>query len=766
METILVVDDSQNIANFLAGSMLPSLGFQAIVAYRGQQAVKLVEENHQYINLILLDLNLQDMTGLEVLHELTQMNISIPTILMTAHGSEQVAVEAFRLGVYDYITKPIDEEQLQMAINRALANSRLLIETKLLTKKLEEQVRWLTLLGKVGKALTSTLDVDVVLKRIVDAGVILTRADEGFLALLDQPGNQLYLRAVKNIDVDTIKTLRLPTNDSLAGVVLKSGKPLRTSREDGGTLKVSTGYLVHSLLHVPLISKGVPLGVLSVDNRITHRAFTAADEAILVSLADYATVSLENANLYQHARNELTERQKVEAQLRYDNIHDRLTGLYNRSSLIDRLQHALDQLQRHSNRQFALLFFDIDRFKDINDTLGHLKGDQLLMATGALLAQLTRPSDLVARLGGDEFVMLLDDIKDVRDAIVIAERIQEGLASSTLIPDQKLSLTASIGIVLGSTHYTNPEDILRDADIAMYRAKARGKACFEIFDEQMRESIISRLALEVELHRAVDENQFVIHYQPILATSSQTLVGFEALVRWQHPVRGLLPPGEFIHVAEETGLIIAIDRMVLTEACRQLKTWRDNIPSLPNIKISVNLSGKQITRPDLVEFILKTINQVGIPAGSLNIEITESTIMENHARTIETLTAIQKSGVQIQVDDFGVGYSSLSYLSRFPMNSLKIDQSFVNHMTLDNTNMRIVQAIVMMTRGLGIKVVAEGVETPEQLNQLRDLGCESVQGYLLSEPMPADKVSNVLESIYSANHPAPWDTEKSKFIPR
>ncbi len=756
METILVVDDNQEIANILSGSILPALGFQAIVAYRGRQAIQMVQQNYKFISLMLIDMHLPDMTGLDVLKELNQKNLPMPTVMMTAHGSEQIAIEAFRLGTHDYITKPIDEEQLRQSIDRALANSRLLSETKLLTKRLEEQVHWLTLLGKVGKSLTSTLDVDAVLRRIVEAGVILTRADEGFLALLDQPGDKLYLRAVKNIDENTVKTLRLPTDDSLAGAVLKSRKPLRSSQADGPALKVSTGYLVHSILHVPLISKGEPLGVLSVDNRLTRRSFTDTDEAVLMSLADYASVSLENANLFQRARDELTERQRVESQLRYENLHDRLTGLFNRTSLTERLRFALDQLQRHPDRQFALLFMDIDRFKDVNDTLGHATGDQLLVAIGRMLSGIMRPTDTVARLGGDEFVVLLEEIKNLRDALRIADRIQAELSSTSLIPDHKLAATASIGIVQGSVNYTNPEDILRDADIAMYRAKARGRACFEIFDAEMRESIVQRLALENELRQGIAENQFVVYYQPVLSTTSKALIGFEALVRWQHPTRGLVLPGEFIQAAEETGLITQIDRWVLGEACRQLKVWQTEVPDLPNVKVSVNISGKQLTRPDLIDYITKTVQESGIMPGSLNIEITESTMMENHSQTVKTLAALQACGIQIQVDDFGVGYSSLSYLSRFPMDALKIDQSFVSNMATDSADMRIVQAIVMMTRGLGIKVVAEGVETMAQYMQLRDLGCESIQGYLIAVPMTAGEVSKLLKTVYTFKNAAPW----------
>ncbi len=756
METILVVDDSHEIANFLAGTLLPNLGYEALVAYRGDQALDLIRRHYKFIHLMLLDLHLPDFSGLDLLITLGQENHPVPTILMTAEGSEQIAIEAFRLGVHDYLNKPIEEGQLGASIQRALTNSRLVEETRQLTLQLKDQVRWLTLLGQVGKSLTSTLDVDVVLKRIVDAGVVLTRADEGFLALIDPPSNQLYLRAVKNIDENMVKTLRLPANDSLAGGVLRSGKPLRSSQADGPSLKVSTGFLVYSLLHVPLISKGIPLGVLSVDNRTTHRSFSATDETMLLSLADYASASLENANLYQRARDELEERQRIEAQLRHENLHDRLTGLYNRSSLLERLKLALDRVQRHPENQFALLFLDLDRFKDVNDSLGHMVGDQLLIAAGKLLTSIMRPMDMVARLGGDEFVLLLDDLRDLRDAVRVADRIQSELAARELIPNHNLSVSASIGIVQGSAAYHNPEDILRDADIAMYRAKSNGRACYEIFDAQMRENIVQRLALETELRQAFTNNQFAIYYQPILSTTSNSLVGFEALLRWAHPTLGLILPQEFIRLAEETGLIIPLDRWVLREACRQLKEWQRLIPNLPPIKMSVNLSGKQVGRSDLINFVIKTVEETGIAPEVLNLEITESAVMQNHAQAVQILEALQNYGIHIQIDDFGVGYSSLNYLSRFPLDAVKIDRSFVSNMEIDGSNLRIVQAIVMMTRGLGIKVVAEGVETNDQYTQLRDLGCESVQGFLIAAPLDSSETGALLRSVYTDKNQAPW----------
>jgi diguanylate cyclase (GGDEF)-like protein/PAS domain S-box-containing protein len=450
----------------------------------------------------------------------------------------------------------------------------------------------------------------------------------------------------------------------------------------------------------------------------------------------------ENGTAYRIAGSisDITDRKSAEQKLIQSAFYDGLTGLPNRALFVEHLNHSIERTKRRPESMYAVLFLDIDRFKDINDGLGHLTGDELLVAIARKLQETMRPTDTVARLGGDEFVILLEDIRDIKDATLVADRVQTALHTASLLPQHTLFITVSTGIVLSLTGYEHAEDVLRDADIAMYRAKANGRARYEIFDSTMRDRILKRLSLEAELRKSLERGELRVHYQPIVSLITKEIIGFEALVRWQHPQRGLLFPGEFIPLAEETGLIILIDRWVMREACRQMHEWQAQYPSDPPITVSVNLSGKQIVQPDLVSEIDRILKDTGMEASCLNLELTESVIMENFELTVEVLTKLRKLGVQIQIDDFGIGYSSLNYLSRFPINALKIDRSFINLMTGDPNHMKIVQAIVRLSHGLGMDVVAEGVETEDQWESLKELECEYMQGALVSMPVDVDTV--------------------------
>jgi diguanylate cyclase (GGDEF)-like protein/PAS domain S-box-containing protein len=452
---------------------------------------------------------------------------------------------------------------------------------------------------------------------------------------------------------------------------------------------------------------------------------------------------------------DVTARKTAELRLVHDAFHDALTNLPNRSLFSDLLARALGRARRRDDYAFALLFLDIDRFKVVNDSLGHMTGDQLLVAIARRLERCVRPGDTVARLGGDEFTVLLDDITDVSDATRIADRIQRELNLPFNISGQEVFTSASIGIAVSASGYARPDDLLRDADIAMYRAKALGKARYEVFDADMHARAVTQLQLETDLRRALDREEFRVWYQPIWSLDRDALCGFEALVRWQHPQRGVLAPEEFMHTAEETGLIVLIGRVVLREACRQLAAWQREFPQAPPLTVSVNLSARQFRQPDLVDHVERALGAWELPPSSLRLEITESTIVDNPLTAAEMLVKLRALGVQIDLDDFGTGYSSLSYLHRFEMDAIKIDRSFVSAIGEHGENSEIVRTIVGLARSLNMGVVAEGVERPEQQAILRSLGCEKVQGYFYSPPITPDAVRALIKARSSGARGAP-----------
>lgn len=446
------------------------------------------------------------------------------------------------------------------------------------------------------------------------------------------------------------------------------------------------------------------------------------------------------------SQTDITERKVAEEQLLHDAFHDALTGLPNRALFLDRLEHAIKSIKRHRKILCAVLFLDMDRFKVTNDSLGHMIGDQLLIAVSKRLVQCLRPDDTVARFGGDEFAILLADVKDIDEVCQIAERVQKGLAVPFQLNGNEIFTTASIGIALSSEGYERPEHFLRDADIAMYQAKAHGKACYKIFDTKMYASVTERLQLETDLRSAVEHSGFLVHYQPIMNLKTDSVVGFEALIRWKHPRRGLIYPLEFIPLAEETGLIYQIGQWVLRESCRQIKTWQKHYPMSPPLKVSVNISSKQLSQPDLAALVGEILRETELDATCLALELTESMIMETPESAAELMRQLRDMGVNIHIDDFGTGYSSLSYLHRFPVNALKIDRSFVSRMFDSGDNFEIVRTITSLAQNLDMDVIAEGLELAEQLSHLKEMRCQYAQGFLYSRPMEVRAAETWLSS--------------------
>jgi diguanylate cyclase (GGDEF)-like protein len=471
----------------------------------------------------------------------------------------------------------------------------------------------------------------------------------------------------------------------------------------------------------------------------------------------------------QELNNYIAEQERISRVLeetkehfRHAAFHDSLTGLPNRAMFAELLKAEIESGKRRTNDFFAVLFLDVDRFKNINDSLGHTHGDLLLVAFAERLERTLRPLDTLARFGGDEFAILLSGIADITEAVKVAERIHEELLLPFNLDKNVAFASASIGIALSSSGYERPEDILRDADIAMYRAKENGKARYEMFDEGMHEHAVSRLRLEQDLRTAVEEQQFCVYYQPIIKLATGRLAGFEALVRWNHPQRGIVSPVDFIPAAEETGLIVPIGQWVLEEASKWIKQWQIESPTHRSLSLSVNLSARHISQPDLVDQIKQTLRQSKLSPHCLKLEITESVVMENAEAATIMFKQLRALGVQLSIDDFGTGYSSLSYLHRFPLNYLKIDRSFVSRITAADDNSEIVSTITTLARNLGMEVIAEGIETEEQHQRLKTLGCEYGQGFLFSPPVDSEGVTNLLMKDLEHEQMIEIDLEKQK----
>jgi PAS domain S-box-containing protein len=457
---------------------------------------------------------------------------------------------------------------------------------------------------------------------------------------------------------------------------------------------------------------------------------------------------------------DITERKRAEEMLAHNAFHDVLTNLPNRPLFLDRVQHALTLSKRHPNYKFAVLLIDLDEFKLVNDSLGHAAGDELLIQISQRLKDCVRRADTIsrprtsdepgrlsdhtlARLGGDEFTILLDDIRDPIEAVRVAERIQTELAIPFVVNKQEIVISASIGIASSTSPQIQAEDLVRDADIAMYRAKRAGKACCEVSDPAMHANAVKRLKLETDLRKAFDRGEFRVHYQPIVSLQTGKLTGFEALTRWQRP-DGILSPIDFIAVAEEIGLIIPMNRQLLREACRNLRSWQSEFPSSPPLTMSVNITPREFAQPDLATEIRKSLEESGVDPSCLQLEITETIAMRDAEKSGHVLSQLKALGVCLSIDDFGTGYSSLSRLRRIPVDTLKIDRAFISNMDSDPESREIVRIIIVLAHNLGLKVVAEGTETEAQVNLLKQLNCEMAQGCFFSRPADEQAMSKLL----------------------
>lgn len=683
--SVLLVDDDQKILDVMS-LRLRQIGHQITVTQDGNQVPELVKT--RAIELVLMDVQMPACSGLEVLKGLRKIYspTQLPVIMVTGLRQSENIVEALELGANDYVTKPID---FPVVIAR--------IRTQLLRKRMDQALRESEeryALAARG-ANDGLWDWDLRAQQIY-----FSPRWKGML------GYQEY--EIRNDSEEWFSRVHPEDTDQL-------------KKDIASHLRGETPHYEH-------------------EYRMLHRDGT------------YHWM-LSRGLVFRDAAGNPARMAGSQTDITAGKVADGLTGLPNRVLFKDRLARSIERARRNKGSLFAVLFLDLDGFKVVNDSLGHVVGDQLLIAIARRLESCLRSQDTVAhlgeahtfaRLGGDEFTILLDELRHPSDAIRVAERILSELTLPFYLPGHEVFSAASIGIAMSSTDYERPEDVLRDADTAMYRAKARGKACYEVFDAAMREKAIARLQLETDLRRAIERLEFRLHYQLIVSLETGKIAGCEALLRWQHPSLGLLLPSEFIAVAEETGLIVPIGNWVLHEACRQLRAWQSSVSLDPSVRISVNLSGRQFRQYDLAGQIRQILSETGLRPDNLKLEITESTIMENPETVTAVLLQLKSLKIQLDIDDFGTGYSSLSYLNRFPVNTLKIDRSFIERMGAAGENAEIVSTIVALAHNLGMDVIAEGVETATQQQQLKALGCEYGQGYFFSDPVDAHKMEALL----------------------
>jgi Amt family ammonium transporter len=712
---ILIVDDVPTNITVLTEILMSD--YKMVCATNGSDALKLAVSSVP--DLILLDIMMPEMDGYEVCRQLKSddRTQNIPVIFLTAKKEEEDEVKGLELGAVDYISKPFSSVILRHKV-------RIHMELKLHRDNLEDIIRERTI--EISKS-HHKLHQEITERIQIQKALIEQRAY--FLQLF-----QNSPQAIMIVEPD--------------GKVVEVNKGFETIFGYAVT-EINGQYCKNLIVPEDMAAEDETFhqNILSgkIINKETFR-LRKNGELIPVAFLGYPAIVKDRIEGLFILYKDISERKRFEAQMLYQSFHDSLTGIPNRALLMERLGRSLERAKRRKEYQFAVLMIDLDNFKSINDSIGHLAGDKFLIQFSNQIKQCIRSTDTIARMGGDEFAVLLEEFKHPREIFKIARRIYNIGKSSFFVERNEIKISASIGMVIETKSYDLAENILRDADIAMYRVKETEKSSFRIFKKEMYKMTLESLKMQNDLSHAISNNELVLYYQPIMSVAKEELIGFEALVRWRHPVRGMVGPNLFIPLAEETDLILPMGRFVIKEACRQLKDWHDHIPEANRLTMNVNISTKQFMDGELTDFIINTLEETGLDPKYLNLEITESLIIKNAKSVISKLSFLKSRGIKVVLDDFGTGYSSLSYIQDFQIDSIKIDRSFINDMDREGGSVEIVKMILALCRNLGLGVVAEGVERNTQLDILKELKCEKIQGFYFSKPVEQNKATDLIKA--------------------
>ncbi|RKZ57522.1 MAG: two-component system response regulator, partial [Gammaproteobacteria bacterium] len=699
-QKILIVDDDPIVVKSLK-DLLAVRGFNPDSAIGGQEAICQLNQN-QY-DLVLLDLHMPYVNGHDVMEHIRNNRINTSVIIVSGETSFEAAKKACSLGAYDFLRKPYAADELLITINNALKEKHLFKQNNFMQKQLAESER-------LHRYIVNT-SPDIIY--ILDQDGHFTFINERIESLLGFSKEEIvgkhYSFLVHHDDMEQAKYV---FNERRVGTRAAKNIELRLKcKNDGGSC-----HFDNRTLPIELNAMGMYEG----KNNDGNNSYTGT---------------------YGVAR-DVTERKLAEETISFQAYHDLLTKLPNRALLRDRLSIAINQAKR-DDEKLAVMFLDLDRFKNINDSLGHMIGDELLQQVSSRLKNCIRQADTLARFGGDEFTLLLPKLQNGRDdASKLAEKITNTLKKPFNIDGHELYVSVSIGIALYPQDGTQMDNLIKHADVAMYHVKGQGKNGYQFYSNEMNIPYIENLSLDTGIHRALDNDEFNLVYQPQVNLRSGEIVGIEALLRWEHPEHGTVSPCEFIPFAEESGLIVDIGYWVLKSACAELSRWR--IAGLPEIRMSINVSARQLVEKDIVQNIISIIESYDVPGHCLEIEITENAIMEDMESVIRKLQELSDYGLTIAIDDFGTGYSSLSYLHKLPIHTLKIDRTFLKECHIKKCDNTIINTIVAMAKALDLNVIAEGVETQRQLEYLREIDCDEAQGFLFGKPLPPKVISQLL----------------------